>query len=69
MRVEEEEESSSEREGGRRVTWPKMRPSTEPGEVEKRWMREAKAGPEMAIFSTEGSSIAETETSFGESSI
>lgn len=48
---------SSERlRGVRRVTWPKRRPSRGEGEVEKRWMREARVGPEIAIFCNGGGS-------------
>lgn len=48
-----EEGSSSWRSGaGRRATWPKRRPSTSPEEEVKRWMIEARVGPEMEIFST-----------------
>ena len=51
-RVAEEEvsSSSSERVRGRGVTWPKRRPWREEGAVEKRWMWEARVGPEVAIF-------------------
>lgn len=40
------------------MTWPKRRPSTAPGEVEKRWMTEAKVGPEIAILCRGSSSMA-----------
>jgi hypothetical protein len=57
--VVEDEGSSSERvEGERRATWPKRRPSRGPEEEEKRWIREARVGPEIAILSMGGSAIA-----------
>ncbi|WVZ16083.1 hypothetical protein V8G54_009065, partial [Vigna mungo] len=51
-------EESSEGVVGRWVTWPKRRPWMAEGEVEKRWMREASVGPEIAIFCNGGSSMA-----------
>lgn len=46
-----EEGKSSERlEGAMWVTWPNKRPSTAPEENEKRWIREARVGPDIAIF-------------------
>ena len=58
-REEEEEEVSSERvEGVRRDTWPYRRPSIGPGEVENRWIKEARVGPDIAIFSMGRSSMA-----------
>lgn len=57
-----EEEVSSERvEGVRRDTWPYRRPSIGPGEVENRWIKEARVGPDIAIFSMGRSSMAERE--------
>lgn len=68
IRVSEEEEEvvvvdeSSERvEGVRRDTWPKRRPSMGPDEEENRCIREARVGPDIAIFSTGRSSMAEHE--------
>lgn len=61
-REEEEEDVSSERvEGVRRDTWPYRRPSIGPGEVENRWIKEARVGPDIAIFSMGRSSMAEGE--------
>lgn len=54
-----EEGTSSERfEGAMCVTWPNRRPSTAPGENEKRWIMEARVGPEIAIFCRGRSSMA-----------
>lgn len=44
--------------GGMWLTWPKIRPSTEPEEVEKRWIVAARAGRDIATLSMEWSSIA-----------
>lgn len=52
MRVDEEE-SSSVSVGAMWLTWPKIKPSTAPLEVENRWIMEARAGPDMATFSTD----------------
>lgn len=50
--------SSSERlEGQMWVTWPKRRPSMSAGDEEKRWMREARVGPEICIFCNGRSSM------------
>lgn len=51
------DESSERLSGVTEVTWPKRRPSIEEGEVEKRWIREASVGPEIAIFCNGGSSM------------
>lgn len=53
-----EDEVSSESVAGRLVTWPKRRPSTAEEAVEKRWIKEASVGPEIAIFCNGGSSMA-----------
>ncbi|PPR96589.1 hypothetical protein GOBAR_AA24068 [Gossypium barbadense] len=46
---EEDWAESSERvEGAMKVTWPKRRPSTSAGEVERRWIMEERAGPDIA---------------------
>lgn len=58
VEVEGVEESSERVEGVRRDTWPNRRPSIGPGDEENRWIKEARVGPDIAIFSIGRSSMA-----------
>ncbi|KAK8586276.1 hypothetical protein V6N13_082089 [Hibiscus sabdariffa] len=40
-----------------RVMWPKRRPSTSAGEEERRWIMEARVGPDMANLCNTRSSM------------
>lgn len=59
----EEDESSERDKGVTSETWPKRRPSTAPEEEEKRWIKEAKIGPEIATFCKDLSSMADSHLS------
>ncbi|KAK8578282.1 hypothetical protein V6N13_090949 [Hibiscus sabdariffa] len=50
-------ESSGRVEGAMRVRWPKRRPSASAGEEERRWIMEARVGPEMANLCNTRSSM------------
>lgn len=57
---EEPSGSSSEREEGAMwETWPNRRPSTSPRAVEKRWIMEARVGPDICIFCSGRSSMSQ----------
>lgn len=62
MLVEEDESSESDK-GVISETWPKRRPSTAPAVEEKRWIKEAKIGPEIATFCKDSSSMADSHLS------